>query len=292
MNPPAYDLYREKNPSLDLARDRLEIDVCVQHNNGGLAVDCWWQSTALTGFFPVGEAAGAHGVYRPGGAALNSTQVGSMRAAQWIAARRQGEPLDMTAFAAVATPAVENAGAFLAHAGARIADGDPDNTGVLLARAQRLMSERAGLVRSAQGVRDALRRVRAMLTGLSDRMVVDLSSRRSVDRLFLLRDILTSQFVYLSAIDDYLRRGGVSRGSVLYTDAAGLLPEEGLPESMRYVLDDGALDEQVQEVALRYGADGEVAVEAAWRPRRPIPDTGDDFFENVWRDFREDGGVR
>ena len=28
-----------------------------------------------------------------------------------------------------------------------------------------------------------------------------------------------------------------------------------------------------------------------WRPVRPIPEE-DDFFENVWREYREDGGVR
>ncbi|MCW5954078.1 MAG: hypothetical protein KIT69_17645, partial [Propionibacteriaceae bacterium] len=27
-----------------------------------------------------------------------------------------------------------------------------------------------------------------------------------------------------------------------------------------------------------------------WRPRRPIPED-DDFFENVWREFRERGAV-
>ena len=33
----------------------------------------------------VGEVAASHGVYRPGGTALNAGQVGSMRAAQYIA---------------------------------------------------------------------------------------------------------------------------------------------------------------------------------------------------------------
>ncbi|WP_103062470.1 FAD-binding protein [Actinomyces qiguomingii] len=291
MNRPAYQLYREKNPAIDLARDRLEIDVCVQHNNGGLAVDHWWHSPSLTGFFPVGEAAGTHGVYRPGGAALNSTQVGAMRAAQWIAARRRGDPMDMTEFAVVATPAVIGARTLLADAGTRAAE-EPDNTGDLLTATQGIMSERAGLVRSTQGVSEALERIHEMLTGLADRVVVDTASRRSVDRLFLLRDILTSQFVYLTAMDDYLRRGGRSRGSVLYTDAAGSLPQPGLPESMRFQSDDGALDAQVQEVTLGRGTDGGPTVEATWRPRRPIPDTGDDFFENIWRDFRDDGGVR
>jgi len=84
MNEPAYRFYLERNPGVDVGKDLLEIAVCAQHNNGGLSVDPWWQSS-LSGFFVVGEAAGTHGVYRPGGAALNSSQVGAMRAATRIA---------------------------------------------------------------------------------------------------------------------------------------------------------------------------------------------------------------
>ncbi|WP_255500353.1 FAD-binding protein, partial [Actinotalea sp. JY-7885] len=107
MNEPAYQFYLGKNPYVDLEQEMLEVDVCAQHNNGGLLVDAWWQSN-VTGFFPVGEAGGAHGVYRPGGAALNSGQVGATRAAQFIAAHRgpstvpPGEAFDAAAAAAVA----------------------------------------------------------------------------------------------------------------------------------------------------------------------------------------------
>ena len=55
----------------------------------------------------------------------------------------------------------------------------------------------------------------------------DAGSRRSVNRLFLIRDILTSQYVYLSAMAEYLDHGGRSRGSVLYTDEGGSLPLAG-----------------------------------------------------------------
>ena len=37
-----------------VVREPLEIALCAQHNNGGLAVDCWWQ-TNVEGFFAVGE---------------------------------------------------------------------------------------------------------------------------------------------------------------------------------------------------------------------------------------------
>lgn len=87
MNRPAVDFYLDRG--VDLGREPLEIAICAQHNNGGLAVDSWWQ-TSLPGFFAVGEAAGSHGIYRPGGAALNAGQVGSLRAAQYIAAHCRG----------------------------------------------------------------------------------------------------------------------------------------------------------------------------------------------------------
>ena len=119
---------------------------------------------------------------------------------------------------------------------------------------------------------------------------------------------------------NYVDHGGRSRGSVLYTDASGDLPTKGygddadvaldVPDIFRFTLDGGALDDVVQETALiapgetlaaSEGGDWSPAVERdgadeagepvfRWRPRRPIPED-DDFFENVWRDFREHGNI-
>ena len=88
MNQPAIDFYRDKG--VDLYTQLLEIALCAQHNNGGMGIDCWWQ-TDVKGPFAVGEAAASHGIYRPGGTALNAGQVGSTRAAQYIAARCRGD---------------------------------------------------------------------------------------------------------------------------------------------------------------------------------------------------------
>ena len=75
---------------VDLRTEMLEIALCAQHNNGGLSTDLWWQ-TNVPGLYAAGEVAGTHGVYRPGGSALNAGQVGSMRAAQHIARFGAGE---------------------------------------------------------------------------------------------------------------------------------------------------------------------------------------------------------
>ena len=342
MNEPAYEFYLHRNPQVDLEQEMLEIDLCAQHNNGGLLVDSWWHSN-VAGVFPVGEAGGAHGVYRPGGAALNSGQVGATRAAQFIAARRRAEPVPVESFVAAAEPVLAGALDLVERAVGRAASGVPDNMGDLLRDVGELMSAKAGPVRSAQSIHEALVQVHEWLSGYQGLVSADPASRRSVDRTFLVRDILTTAYVYLSAMADYVAHGGHSRGSVLYTDPGGSLPRVGhgpdaereldLPEAFRFTLDGGALDDDVQETAWwppASGSDGgaapgdgeqvpgdgeqvpgggdavpdagwsEVEPRAVddpagrpvfrWRPRRPIPED-DDFFENVWREFRDHGNT-
>jgi hypothetical protein len=81
MNQPAIDIYKEHN--IDLYSEPLEIAVCAQHNNGGFAINKWWQSN-IKHTFVIGEMAASHGVKRPGGSALNAGQVGAQRAAEFI----------------------------------------------------------------------------------------------------------------------------------------------------------------------------------------------------------------
>lgn len=82
MNPGAVSLYADHG--IDISSEPLEVAVCAQHNNGGVRIDSNWQ-TSVKGLYCAGEAAGSLGIFRPGGSALNSCQVGSMRAAEHIA---------------------------------------------------------------------------------------------------------------------------------------------------------------------------------------------------------------
>lgn len=300
MNEPAYQFYLNKNPYVDLERERLEVDVCAQHNNGGLLVDAWWQSN-VAGFFPVGEAGGAHGVYRPGGSALNSAQVGATRAAQFIASRCTQDPVSQEEFSAAAAPVLADARSLARRAAERQAAGAADNTGEMLTAVQELMSAKAGPVRSAESIREALQQVHTWLAEYEETISADATSRRSMNRTFLVRDILTTAYVYLSAMADYVAHGGKSRGSVLYTDPAGQLPlvgygpeagqEMDLPELFRFTLDGEELAGQVQEAAWQPpGEDPAGTPQFHWRPVRPIP-ADDDFFENVWREYREHGNI-
>ena len=105
-----------------------------------------------------------------------------------------------------------------------------------------------------------------------------------VSRAYRYRDALICQLACLGAMADYIKQGGKSRGSALYRDADGQLPQ-GLPELFRYQLDDGSRGNLVQLVHYR-----DESCTYRWRPVRPLPDD-DDFFENVWRDFRENGNI-
>lgn len=66
MNPLAIELYRRYK--IDIAEEPLEFAVNNQHMNGGIMIDTWGRSN-LGGCYAVGEAAGTHGVTRPGSGA-------------------------------------------------------------------------------------------------------------------------------------------------------------------------------------------------------------------------------
>lgn len=274
MNQPAIDLYREKG--VDLEKEPLEIALCAQHNNGGIDVDCWWQ-TRLPGFFVVGEAAGTHGVYRPGGSALNAGQVGSLRAAQYIAARRQGEVLDPDRFAQLAAPVVRE----IAEMNVRLLK-NADTVGVKTEAATVRMSHLGGAIRVKDQLREALDATKQDLTHFSE--TVGVSAPSKLWRAWRLWDILTAQQVYLFAFLDYLKAGGASRGSSLCGAKNGQKPEH-LEELFRFQLDDGTHDASVQLIELT--SQGPKAI---WRQVRPLPEGGG-FFENVWRGYRENGNI-
>lgn len=275
MNSPAVSFYKDRG--VDLAQEPLEIALCAQHNNGGLSVDAWWQ-TNLEGFFAVGEVCGSHGVYRPGGTALNAGQVGSTRAAQFIAYRRQGEPLDADSLIRSNKEKIESVLALCESV-----VGEKDSARALWEKATKRMSRFGAAIRNREGILEALREVGTELADFSKEVGIEDASQ--LGRVFRLYDTLTSQYVYLSAMTNYMEKGGKSRGSALYTDQNGTLPYDGLPPVFTFSLDGGSFGDVIQEVVLEKGA-----CRFSWRKVREIPDD-DSFFENVWRSFRENGNV-
>ena len=273
MNQPAIDFYRDKG--VDLYTQPLEIALCAQHNNGGLDIDCWWQ-TNVKGLFAVGEVAASHGVYRPGGTALNAGQVGSTRAAQYIAAHCRGDA--SAGFDAAASAALAEMAAL-----ADACRADTGNVRALWQHAAEEMSRCGAAIRDPAQIRAYGKQVEAQLAGFAK--TVKAGSRTELAMVYRLRDMLLSQHAYLTAMADYTAHGGKSRGSALYTDlTGGIKPFTQLPDTFTFALDEAEAP-LIQELWLENNT-----CRTAWRAPRPIPED-DDFFENVWRSYRETGNI-
>ena len=275
MNQPAIDFYLENG--VDLEKEMLEISLCAQHNNGGIDIDLHWQS-GVEGLFVVGEAAGSHGVYRPGGSALNAGQVGSTRAALYIAKRRADIMLEEGVFSSLANQAITEMSAL---ADAVISENS--NIKEYRNHMAGLMSTHAGAIRDSVHLTEALAEVRRLAEEF-DR-TVRINKPYELCWVYRFRDMLIAMQCYMTAMINYAEVGGKSRGSALYTDSAGTKPDPRLPDIFTFTVDDGALDEDIQTVQYAGGV-----CTPYWRKRRPIPES-DDFFEVVWKNYRETGNV-
>lgn len=276
MNAPAVDFYREHG--VDLKTEPLEISLCAQHNNGGLDIDCWWQ-TNVDGFFAAGEVAASHGVYRPGGSALNAGQVGSTRAAQYIAARRQGKPEHTDLFTQEAIRCLEQ----MHHLAQEALQAQGSSVYHLWHTAGKRMSQCGAAIRNSAEIGATLADIEKTLAHFPQ--CAGIETEKDLPWLYRCRDTLICQQVYLGAMLDYIRHSGKSRGSALYTDPSGVKPFSQLPDTFTYTVDDGSRGSLIQVAAYAQGR-----CSYHWRPVRPIPED-DDFFENVWRSFRETGNI-
>lgn len=284
MNPIAIEHYARHG--IDLAQEMLEVAVCAQHNNGGLAADIWWESTAIDRFFPVGEVNGSHGVYRPGGAALNAGQVGALRAARRIRGAYAQSDLRESDWrpraeqsAAGILGLIEAALARGTAAAAAAESAPPAATPAAYRDEFRARMDRAaGIIRPAAGARGAARAALAQVDRFAE---LGISSRREILTFLRVRHLALAQAAYLEAVAAYVEAGGGSRGSALVADPAGTNLHPALDPAWNAVPEKPQLLESLQETRWTGSA-----FATRWESRRPIPES-DDWFENVWRAFRE-----
>lgn len=277
MNPAAIELYRSHH--IDLYHEMLEVAICAQHNNGGLVGNCWWESN-IAHFFPVGEVNGTHGVYRPGGSALNSGQVAGIRVSQYIANNYREQPYDREALERVAGQSIEAAMEF-GHMVLERKSESFDLVGEYHALQER-MSRCAAVIRNTCEIQEAIQQAKEQIHRIETQATV--KEPKYLHMAYRLRDLAVSQLTYLSAIADYIAHGGKSRGSYLIYDSEGVKPLDELEEEFRYSLENGALSDQIQEV--KYDPAG---CHFMWRNRRPIPEENE-WFETVWSDWRNGVG--
>jgi succinate dehydrogenase/fumarate reductase flavoprotein subunit len=276
MNPGAVELYREHG--IDLSSEPLEIAVCAQHNNGGLAGNIWWESTNIKHLFPVGEVNGSHGVNRPGGSALNSGQVGGFRAAEFIANRYQKWSLDETASEHAVEGSIQNVLDWIQKC-----DGAARSWNEVLKEVRERMSLAGAHIRA-----ESIVEVETSKASELAKVVVDsgcsYTSKRDLKHAFRTRQLCYSHAVYLQAIGFALHSKVGSRGSSIVLDPNGEKIHEQLDESWNILVENPVFRTKILETVTR--PDGSVLNE--WVTCHPVPEI-DSWFETTWADFRKGG---
>lgn len=265
MNPQAITLYKENG--IDLENEPLEIAVCSQHNNGGLAVNRWWESINIKHLFAAGETAGTHGVARPGGSALNSGQVAGFRIAEFIAAEysKQSYPVDI----ADAVDKVNVMSRYLEKTG-------PDWRSARLEFQER-MSENAAHLRKKEALENAVLEAAAqyekiLATGQSfDGAEEAGEALRNIQLCF-------AHLVYLESVRYSVSSGTGSRGSALVLDEAGVSIHGSLGSEWHYMPEDVSFREKLLEVIFDPASSN---ISSEWVNRSEIPDE-ELWFEKAW----------
>ncbi|MCL1910199.1 MAG: FAD-binding protein [Kiritimatiellaeota bacterium] len=275
MNPGAVALYREHG--IDLAKAPLEIAVCAQHNNGGLAANHWWQSENIPHLFPIGEVNGSHGVARPGGTALNAGQVGAFRAADFIAhGQSAATPLQVKL-------AQKEAETIIAKWRDYAKAGEKAQTDWRGERKefQKRMTDSAAQVRDPETVAKALKDAEAQYLRLKQHACKWTTPHGLAEACRNLQLALAC-CAYLSAIKQSLADGVGSRGSSIAIKPDGVEIDPALGASWRIAPEDESFRGRVLTTTPIGG--GRFAHK--WERCRPIP-REDLWFETVWRKFRE-----
>ncbi len=273
MNPGAVELYQKHG--IDLRQEPLEVAICAQHNNGGLAGNLWYESTNIKHFFPVGEVNGSHGVTRPGGSALNAGQVASMRAAEYIANRYTEWTLPEEAEQAAQT-ALQKV--------ADWAEGCLQAETPWLKELQQMqarMSKAGAHIRSQATLEKETPQAWQQVERL-EKAGCAVKCKEQLRYAFRSRQLAFAQAVYLDAIRFVLQSGVGSRGSAIVLDENGQQVHPLLDATWKIAPEDEQYRKQVLESVCTKAGE----VQNRWVPCRPIPES-DAWFEVVWARFRQ-----
>jgi len=273
MNPGAIGLYMDHG--IDIRCEPLEIAVCAQHNNGGLAGNHWWESINIKHLFPVGEVNGSHGIYRPGGSALNSGQVGSFRAAEFIANKYAACTLRDDAIVGAAHDAVVELQAWIGKAGESSLSWQSvrDEFQLRMTKAGAHIRNPAVL---AQAVKDGWEQVRRL-----EEEGCSVATPAELVEALRNRQLCFAHATYLDATLFALKSGVGSRGSAIVLSEEGQSIHDKLGQEWSIAPEDPSFHEKVQET--RFSAGGAVA--NVWVDRRPVPEP-DAWFETAWAAYR------
>ena len=260
MNPGAISLYMDHG--IDITKDPLKVAVCAQHNNGGIRIDSNWQ-TNVEGLYAAGEAAGSLGIFRPGGTALNSCQVGSLRAAEHIAYRSKNTVSPR--FDEILAEAVSEADALIEAT-------KGEGSTVLGARDKysSRMSQYFAFLRDIPEMEKALEGIKSDVASFTEdnkwKSVYD------IPHLFKNLDILRVSEAVAEVIT-YTAKSFGSRGSGFVLAGDDFMKRNPIPEKT-----------EGREKIVTVKKCGTLKIECV--DRKPIPKSRDLWFEKVWGKYR------
>lgn len=269
MNPLAIELYRRYK--VDIAAEPLEFAVNNQHMNGGILVDIWGRSS-LAGCYAIGEAAGTHGVTRPGGAALNAGQVFGTRAAEHIGASGKAKAAATTDIQAVGDRG-------LLELLAMLKPDSPLTVKSIRSQVQARMSDRAGMICDGNSVAEALSEAKRLNAEIRESGVAYERAAEAARALQWQQMALASEAV-LSALDYFIRNGGGSRGARAICDPEG----QSLPFDRNGPLDEYRFRREqdahrIEQIVIRLEGD---LMKTCTRPIRRFDENAKSFFERDW----------
>lgn len=269
MNPGAIELYRDHG--IDLENELLEVAICAQHNNGGLAGNIWWESTNTRHLFPVGEVNGSHGVSRPGGTALNAGQVGSIRAAEYIANVYANWSLPEEDAIRQLEKSLKDA---ILWAQSCTRDHKTWQEEVFELRER--MTEAGAHIRSEKTLATAETKAWEQALRIHSQGC-GIAGMEDLKGAFRARQLSFAQAVYLSTIQYAVHSGVGSRGSSIILDPSGQKIHPRLEEAWRIAPENSTFRTKLLET--RANSDGGMQFE--WIERNPIPEP-DSWFETTW----------
>ncbi len=241
----------------------------------------WWESS-VPHTFVIGEMAGTHGVKRPGGSALNSGQIGGLRAAECIAYTRPLEPATL--------PENSESTAQIESLIGKLSGWSQNHHALsgqqVLKEIQRRMTAHAAHIREMSAARSALAEALQLYRRIeSEGLRLD----RPKDLITAIRaeHLALTSVAYLKAIVELLASGSGSRGShlVLAEDGQTIHPailRDGKP--LRFKPENSTLRTTIQQI--EFAPSLLDLFETRTIPVRPMPKDRK-AFEPAWQDFRE-----
>jgi succinate dehydrogenase/fumarate reductase flavoprotein subunit len=281
MNTPAIEIYKENG--IDLYSEALEIAVCAQHNNGGFAVNKWWQSN-IPQTFIIGEMAGTHGVKRPGGSALNAGQTGGLRAAEYIVNVYGCELPDysdkQSEIDRQLSKIVKDLEKYHSSSGQ-----DPEK---VLEEIRNRMTASGGHIRELNDAQKALKEAVELYKNIQQNGF-NSQDKRSFITSIQAEHLALASVAYLKAVVELLKQGSGSRGSHLVLAADGIeihpdVIDKAKNKPLKFKPENQSLRNSILQI--EYDQNPDDLFRSSTIELRPAP-TQRKAFEPAWMDYRE-----